>query len=326
MRTRLVAAVLIGALVLWGAGSAPLDARAADKPITIGLAMPAVATAFWVSMAYGVQDEAKKLGVQLVMVDAGGFDQSSKQIQQILDLAQRRVDVLLVGATNAQAIGPVVDQVAAQGIPVIGLSSLPASQKLAAVIGADHYGMGALDATCLGKLLRGVGEVAVMAGPPGVNWAEERDRGFLETLKKEYPQIQIVAQQLGPSERNQGLKLMEDWLQRFPRLAGVFAATDDLGSGAADALASAGKTGQIKIATANLSQVGKAYLQAGKLDCQAAQQVVLQGRVAVQTAIKIAKHETYEKVFKTNAIGVTREALKTMDLSQIEAPADYRPR
>ncbi len=140
------------------------------------------------------------------------------------------------------------------------------------------------------------------------------------------PGVQIVAQQLGPSERNQSLKLMEDWLQRFLRLAGVFAVTDDLGSGAADALAAAGETGQIRIATANLSQVGKAYLKAGKLDCQAAQQVVLQGRVAVRIAVQIARHQPYGKVFMTKAIGVTRENVDALNASLAEAPADYRLR
>lgn len=299
--------------------------KPAAKTVTLGLAMPAIQTAFWVSMDYGVQTEATKKGVKLITVDAGGFDQSSRQIQQIQDLAQRHVDLLLVGATDAKAIGPVVDRVIAQGTPVIGLSSVPASKHLAGIIGADHYGMGVFDATCLAKAIGGSGQVAIMAGPPGVNWAQQRDQGFTDTLKKDDPHVQVVAHQYGASTRNGGLKLMEDWMQRFPDLKGVFAVTDDLGVGAADALAAAGKTGSIKIATANLSQAGKAYLEAGKLSCEAAQQVVLQGRDAVDMALAIINHQPYQKIIKTKAIGVTKANLDKMDFSQIAAPKNYHP-
>jgi TMAO reductase system protein TorT len=307
-----------------GAGSSQGKPTAAKK-VTLGLAMPAIQTAFWVSMDYGVQAEAKKKGVNVITVDAGGFDKSSTQIQQIQDLAQRHVDVLLVGATDAKAIGPVVDHVVAQGTPVIGLSSVPASKHLAGIIGADHYGMGAFDAGCLAKAIGGQGEVAVMAGPPGVNWAQQRDQGFLDTLKKDDPGVRVVASQYGPSTRNGGLNLMQDWMQRFPHLKGVFAVTDDLGVGAADALAAAGKTGQIKIATANLSQAGEAYLKAGKLSCEAAQQVVLQGRDAVKMALAIVDHKPYQKLIQTKAIGVTTAGLAKLDFSQIAAPKNYHP-
>lgn len=306
-------------------GASGSSKSGSSKEITLGLAMPAISTAFWVSMDYGVLDEAKKLGVKVIAVDAGGFDQSAKQIQQIQTLIQRRVDVLLVGATDSKAVAPAVDQAVAQGIPVIGLSSLPATDKLAVKVGADHYGMGAFDAECLGAALGGQGQVAIMAGPPGVNWAQDRDKGFKETLAQKFPNIKIVAEQLGPSERNQGVTLMQEWLQAFPNLKGVFAVTDDLGAGAADALSAAGKTGQVKIATANLSQVGEQYLKEGKIACEAAQAVVQQGREAVRAAVALVRHQPYQKEIKTQAIGVTAENLANLDTSVISAPAGFRP-
>lgn len=335
MYRKIVALAALGTLLAGCGGSAAPAQPAASgssgagaagsKPMTIGLAMPAIQTAFWVSMDYGVQNQAKKKGVKVITVDAGGFSHSNTQIQQIQDLAQRHLAVLMVGATNAKAIGPVVDHVIAQGTPVIGLSSLPASKHLAGIIGADHYGMGVYDATCLSKAIGGKGQVAIMAGPPGVNWAEQRTAGFLDTIKKNDPGLHVVAKQYGPSTRNQGLTLMEDWIQRFPHLKGIFAVTDDLGVGAADALAAAGKTGQVKIATANLSQAGEAYLKAGKLACEAAQQVVLQGRDAVDMAIAIHDHKPYKKVIKTRAIGVDKATLAGLDFSQIAAPKNYHP-
>ncbi|MBE3595782.1 MAG: substrate-binding domain-containing protein [Hydrogenibacillus sp.] len=296
------------------------------KKITIGLATPAVATAFWVSLYYGVEDEAKKQGVELIALDAGGYDQSSKQIQQILDLIQRKVDAILVGATDGQAIAPVVEQAVDAGIPVVGVSSLPATDKLAVTVGADHYGLGQQQAICLGKKLEGKGQVALMAGPPGVNWAMERVRGFKETLASMFPEMELVAEKQSNSDRTSGRKIMEDWLQAYPDLKGIGSVVDDLGAGAADALASAGKTGSIQIASSNLSAIGQQYLREGKILCESTQQVVLQGRLAVQAAVKLARGEQPAQTkYVTDAVLVYKDDLDTMDMSLISAPNDYKP-
>ncbi len=294
--------------------------------ITIGLSTAAVATAFIMSLYYGVEDEARLQGVDLVALDAGGYENVSRQIQQIQDLIQRRVDVIIVNVTNAEAVAPVVEMAVAAGIPVVGLSSLPATDQLAATVGADHYGMGRLQAQCLGAKLPADAEIAIMAGPAGVNWAMERTAGFKDTLAAEYPGMRIIAEINSNSDRNNGLRIMEDWLQAFPKLAGIATVVDDLGAGAADAIAAANRTGQILISSSNLSAIGYQYLQDGKIDCQSAQQGVLQGRVALQSAISIALGEELEDTkFITDALLIESEGLDTIDLSSISAPAGYRP-
>src|SRR5690606_37622379 len=177
-----------------------------------------------------VVDEAQRQGVQIIVLDAGGYNNTLRQIQQIQDLVQRRVDALLVGATNAEAVANVVEFAAARGIPVIGLSSLPATDKLAIRVGADHYDMGVLQAKAMAEALGGRGQVAIMAGPAGASWAEARRAGFRATIAQ-YPGITIVAEQYSNSDRLSGLQLMEDWIARFSDLAGVYGAPAGLGTG-----------------------------------------------------------------------------------------------
>src|SRR5690606_28547088 len=216
--SRLILAVAIVVLV---ATPAPALAQKAKENIVLGLSTPALNTEFWVNMYYGVVDEARRQGVQVIALDAGGYNNTLRQIQQMQDLVQRRVDALLVGATNAEAIANAVEFAALRGIPVVGLSSLPATDKLAIRVGADHYDMGVLQAKAMAEALNGRGQVAIMAGPPGASWAEARRAGFRDTIAQ-YPGITIVAEQFSNSDRLSGLKLMEDWIARFPNLAGVY--------------------------------------------------------------------------------------------------------
>jgi len=310
------------AAVLMAAGAAL--AQKAKEDIVLGLSTPALNTEFWVNMYYGVVDEAQRQGVQIIVLDAGGYNNTLRQIQQIQDLVQRRVDALLVGATNAEAVANVVEFAAARGIPVIGLSSLPATDKLAIRVGADHYDMGVLQAKAMAEALGGRGQVAIMAGPAGASWAEARRAGFRDTIAQ-YPGITIVAEQYSNSDRLSGLQLMEDWIARFPDLAGVYGATDDLSAGAADALEAAGLTGKVVVTGSNLSQIGRQYLAEGKIYANTAQQVVLQGRLAVQHTLKLLMGEPYETDIRTASVLVTAENLATVDMSTIAAPEGYRP-
>lgn len=327
MTKKWISTLVVSAMLLSAFASVSAQAgNQAEKPVTIGLTTAAVATAFVMSLYYGVEDEAKVQGAHLVALDAGGYENISKQIQQIQDLIQRKVDVIIVNVTNADAVAPVVDQAIAAGIPVVGLSSLPNTDKMAATVGADHYGMGRLQAECLAAKLPAGSQIAFMSGPAGVNWAMERTAGFKDVLAESYPEITLVAEKNSNSDRNNGLKIMEDWLQAYPNLAGLGTVVDDLGAGAADAIAAANKTGDILISSSNLSAIGYQYLQDGKIDCQSAQQGVLQGRVAVQSAIAIARGETLaETNFITEALLIERAELESVDMSSISAPAGYRP-
>src|SRR3954451_24612611 len=98
------AALAFSALV----SSAPNLAAAAER--TIGFALPDLADSFWVSAAYGVDDEAGKLGVKVIKLNAGADTNSTQQIAQIQDLIQRKVDAIIVGATNGDAVKAVVER------------------------------------------------------------------------------------------------------------------------------------------------------------------------------------------------------------------------
>lgn len=218
---------------------------------TIGLAVPDLTSSFWLSAVYGAQKEAKSASAKLVLLSAGGDGNSAQQISQVQDLIQRGVKAIIIGATNGKALAAVTNQAVSAGIPVIGLSSPPNSKKLASIVSADHYDMGKLQAECLGAALKGKGTVAMMAGPNGQVWADRRADGFRDTLKAKYPSIKIVAELRLADNRNAALKVAEDWAQRFPKLNGVYSATDDMAAGVIAAFKTAGRK-DMKFSASNL--------------------------------------------------------------------------
>jgi ribose transport system substrate-binding protein len=312
------AALAVGTL----AGNSARIAAAAER--TIGFALPDLADSFWVSAAYGVDDEAGKLGVKVIKLNAGADTNSTQQISQIQDLIQRKVDAIIVGATNGDAVKAVVERAIKAGIPVVGISSPPNSKKLAAVITADHYDMGRLQAECLSKAMGGKGNVALVGGPSGQAWADIRIKGFKDTLKKSFPEVKVIAESRTALNRAAALKTTEDWIQRFPDLHGVYAAYDDLGAGVVAALQAA-KRDDIKVSTSNLSQTASDLLAKGQLACTSIQQIVAQGRAALQQAVAAAEKKAVKANVTLPALLVTADNLKSIDLSNVTAPASYHP-
>jgi TMAO reductase system protein TorT len=315
---------LLGGLSLLASVVAAASTAMAQEK-TIGVAVPNLASSFWISAVYGVEDEAKKVGVKVLKLNAGGDANSSQQIAQIQDLMQRKVDAIVVGATNGDAVKAVVEQAIDRGIPVVGISSPPNTPKLASIVSADHYDMGKLQAQCLSKALGSKGNVAMMAGPTGQAWSDQRAKGFKDTLSKEAPTVEVVAESRLADNRNAALTTAEDWTQRFPDLNGVYAATDDMAAGVISALKSAGKLKDVKVSASNLSPTAQQLLKDNELVCTSIQQVVAQGRAALKQAVSAANKQPVEKQVVLPALLVTSENLSSVDLSNVVAPSDYRP-
>jgi TMAO reductase system protein TorT len=329
MNARKLSVLLAGAMAVavgcsTGSGGGGGTSQGGDA-ITIGFSAPDLSASFWVSMTYGVTDEAKKLGVDIVSVNAGGDANANQQISQLQDLLQRNVDALIVGATDGDAVKPVVEQAVGRDIPVVGLSSLPNTDKLTSAVGTDNAAMGKIQAECLGEVLGGKGQVVMFAGPVGQSWAEDRAAGFKETLASEYPDLKIVTTSNTADNRNSALTTMQDLTQRYPDVNGVYTVTDDIGAGVVDALRESNSADRIKVTSANFSPTSQELVASGSFVCIAAQEIVEQGRQAVRQAVAAARGKDVKKDVVTPVVRVDSGNIDTVDLSAVRAPEGYTP-
>jgi len=60
------------------------------KQYTIGVLLPHLSSAHFVGQAYGYIDEAQKLGVKVILFEAGGYEHLDRQIAQIEDLIAQK--------------------------------------------------------------------------------------------------------------------------------------------------------------------------------------------------------------------------------------------
>jgi len=193
-----------------------------------------------------MRTEAAKYGYSISFVDAN-HDQA-KQTSQVEDYISKHVDAIVLSPADSKAVGPAVVEANQANIPVFTADIASTSNKGVVVthVASDNIQGGKVAADLLGKALNGTGTIAII-DEPEVTSVQDRVKGFKQELAAKFPGISIVADQTAGGERSQAANVMDNLLQRFPNLSGVFGINDDSALGALQSIKSAGKVGKIKI-------------------------------------------------------------------------------
>jgi ABC-type sugar transport system substrate-binding protein len=296
---------------------------AADK---LGVSMPNIKGPWFTPVLFGITDEAKKLGYETIILDAGGYANVDRQVTQLSNLIAQKVNAILMDPANPDSFNGVVRQAKAAKIPVVGAGSpiVASGVDADAAASSSHCSIGHELAKGAKTLLPNGGTVAILAGPPGAFWASDRLRCFKEDLAG--GNIKIAAEQTSEQDAATALSLANDLLQRFPNVDMLYGADDTYGVGAARAAQGAQKCGKVKILFAVLGEAAEEMMRAGCADYVVAQQPVLIGRTAAEMAAKIIKGQPLtKKLDEIPLIPVTKANLDTINKTTMQAPKGWTP-
>jgi ribose transport system substrate-binding protein len=187
--------VLIG---LAGCDSAPKSGRGGageGGKLQIAVIPKGTTHEFWKSVHAGAENAAKELGNVEVLWKGPLLENDREgQINVVQDFITKGVDGICLAPLDSQAlIGSVVEARQA-GIPtVIFDSGLADERTLVSYVATDNYNGGVLAARRLAETLVGKGDVILLRYNPGSESTEQREQGFLETLEKEFPGINVLS-------------------------------------------------------------------------------------------------------------------------------------
>jgi ABC-type sugar transport system substrate-binding protein/DNA-binding response OmpR family regulator/nitrogen-specific signal transduction histidine kinase len=156
---------------------------------------------------------------------------SERQIADIEDFIEAKVDLLIVSPNETDPITPVVEKAFLQGIPVIMVDRKINSSFYSAYIGANNYEVGKLAGDYIAELLNGKGKIVEIWGLRGSSPAADRHRGLWEVLSN-FPNINLVGEIDGKWERDTSKVQVQRRITSFPAFDLVFAHNDVMGYGA----------------------------------------------------------------------------------------------
>ncbi|ANQ53558.1 D-ribose transporter subunit RbsB [Thermosipho affectus] len=255
----------------------------------IGLSLSTLNNPFFVALRDGAIDKAKELGIELIIVDAQ--DRPSKQLNDIEDLVQQRVDLIIINPTDSDAIVAAVEEANDAKIPVITVDRGSNGGKVVVHIASDNVFGGAMAAKFIAEKLNGKGKVVELVGIPGTSAARDRGLGF-ETELKKYPGLVLVAKQTANFNRAEGLTVMENLLEAYPDIDAVFAQNDEMALGAIEAIKAAGKLDDIIVVGFDAIPDAIEAVKKGEMAATIAQQPYLMGQLAIQKAFEFLETQT----------------------------------
>lgn len=275
-----------------------------DKKIKVGVTMLSMQNEFIVNISDEMSKKAEELGVELISVDAE--HQPLKQIEQVESFIAQKVDVIIMNPCEVEASSPAITKALVAKIPIINVNSATSTQPTA-FVGSNDVESGRIAMKFIAEKLGGKGNIVMIHGLMGQAAQIQREQGAKEILN-EYPNLKLISHQTGEWDRAKSMDLMQNWIQSYgTKINAVFAQNDEMGLGALKALQDAGLKDNVIVVSIDAIADALQAVKKGTLDATVFQNAKKQGAGAIETAVKIAKGQPYEKELMIPFQLVTKE-------------------
>lgn len=280
------------------AGTASADA------ILVTTKGPGAGNPFWAAVEAGATEMAAKLGVEVVILAPANESDVARQIAIIEDQMAKGLAGLVVAPTDPNALGPIIDQVIAEGIPVVFIDTKGINEGVT-YIGTDNQVGAAIAAQYLCDNVAAGSDVAILQGIITQSTGRARADGSREGMAD--CGLNIVAEQTGEWDRAKGLSVMENIITGNPNIKGVFASNDNMALGAVEALKNADMLQDIVLVGFDANPDAAESVLSGEMSATVAQNPYNMGALGVESVVKLANGESLPAVIDTGTILVTAE-------------------
>jgi ribose transport system substrate-binding protein len=210
--------------------------------LTIGVSIPSATHGWTGGVNWWARETARQLerqhrDVRFVLVASPNAQEQANALEDLV--AVHRIDALVILPFESAPLTAPVQRVKQQGkfVTVVdrGLTE-PGIEDL--YVAGDNPGLGRVSAEFIAARLGGRGKIVVLRGMPVVIDGERFD-AFMDVIQG--TDIEVLAAQYANWNRDDGFKVMQDFLTRFPHIDAVWAQDDDIAIGVFEAIRQANR-------------------------------------------------------------------------------------
>jgi ribose transport system substrate-binding protein len=297
------------------------------KPLTIAVIPKGTTHEFWKSIHAGAIQATQELAqqgdtVSIIWKGPLREDDREQQVQVVEGFLSQGVQGIVLAPLDNRALVRPVEEAKGAGIPTVIIDSGLESDAQVSFVATDNRKGGALAAQRMGEVLGGKGKVLMLRYQEGSASTQEREAGFLETIRGTYPGIQVVSsdQYAGPT-RETAKRAAENLLNRYGKeLQGVFTPNESSTIGMLLALQDMGSAGKIKLVGFDASQILIDALRNGQLEGIVVQNPMRMGYLGVKTMVDHLRGKQVDKRIDTGVMVVTPANLDSPEAKDLVNP------
>lgn len=303
-----------------GSGETPAaeSGQASTDKLTFGLVVMSTNSDYWLTLKDGAKEAADESGIELVFTGPADNNDIQGQVSLVENLINSGVDAILLTPLDSDALAAPVEQAMDANIPVIVIDSKVNTDRYTSFIATDNVAGGELAMNTLSKLIGGQGKVAIINALAGIPSNDARGLGAKQAAKADGG-LTLLSQQ-HCLDQAEALTSTENLLTGNPDLAGIFATFNRGALGAAQAVESKGKSGQVKLVAYDADADEIKLLEDGVIDALVVQQPYEMGRLGIEYAKKALNGEEVPKSIAPDVLLATRDNMNQPEIQKVLYP------
>ena len=256
---------------------------------------------FGTNMKAAAVAKADELGVKMDYFLAEG--DVDTQLNQIENAITNAYDALIVQPQNADGCVPGIDAIHEAGIPVVTVNMRANTDSHDVYVGSDNVDAGKMQGDWLvanaDAFLTEHGydklEIGYITVTMGTSTQIDRFSGFKSSFMSNYENYEVLIYGESKAKRDLGMSITEDWMLAYPEMNCIVCQNDSAALGAMQAIADAGRTGEILLLGIDAEQEAAQAILDGSFSMTVYQDAKGQGAGAVEAAVNLALGETYDE-------------------------------
>ena len=296
----------------------------ASRKWRICASYPHLKDSYWLSVNYGMVEEARRLGVALRVVEAGGYPNLERQIAQVKACTERDSDILVLGTVSFEGLTETILEIA-ERMPVIGVVNDIADPGITAKAGVPWINMGRGIGTWLARTHpKGSPPVKVawFPGPQGSGWVPFVERGFRTALAES--SAEIILTKWGDTGKEIQLILIEEALEERQDIDYIVGSAVTA-EAAVSVLRARNLTGRIKVLADYFTHGVYRGIKRGRILAAPTDFPVLQGRLGIDQAVRALEGKLDVKHAGPAIVLIDGENVDAIGSEGSLAPASFVP-
>lgn len=264
----------------------------AKKNITIGYTFFSSQDVFQNNLKDKFVEAAKEKGVDVQVVDpAMNLDKQNEAINAFI---KSGVNAIVCNPLDYEGSIAGVQAANEAGIPYVAVNTEVGGGGNSVYVGSRNYDSGVIEGEHMAKILPQNAKIVYLRGTEGLKHTIARRKGIQDALLDKRSDVKLLAEKTGNYDRAEGMQLMKEWIQAFPKIDGVIAANDQMALGALEALKGAGIDG-VLIAGIDGTTEATQNVKNDTFAITVLQDVEAQATAALQAALDLIEGKKIDK-------------------------------